>query len=55
MPKQYESIRDKLAKGAKVNSPAYDKAQSRAAAIYVGGGKTKEERIKRAKDLHKGK
>jgi len=34
MPKKYEAIRDKLAKGAKVDSPAYNRAQSRAAAIY---------------------
>ena len=34
MPKQYEAIRDKLAKGAAVDSPAYNQAQSRAAAIY---------------------
>jgi hypothetical protein len=34
MPKQYEAIRNKLAKGAKPGSPAYDRAQSSAAAIY---------------------
>lgn len=54
MPKQYEAIRDKVAKGAKKDSPAYDKAQSRAAAIYVGEGKTKKERSQRAKSLRKG-
>lgn len=34
MPKAYESMRDKFAKGAKVDSPAYNAAQSKAAAIY---------------------
>jgi hypothetical protein len=34
MPKAYEAMRDKFAKGAKVDSPAYDQAQSKAAAIY---------------------
>lgn len=34
MPRQYEAIRDKLAKGAPVDSPAYNAAQSSAAAIY---------------------
>lgn len=34
MPRQYEAIRDKLAKGAKKDSPAYNRAQSEAAAIY---------------------
>ena len=52
MPKQYEVIRDKLAKGAKKDSPKYNEAQSRAAAIFVGQGKTKEERSQRAKTLH---
>lgn len=33
MPAQYEAIRDKLAKGA-TSGPAYDQAQSSAAAIY---------------------
>lgn len=33
MPRQYEAIRDKLAKGA-TSGPAYDSAQSSAAAIY---------------------
>ena len=34
MPKQYEAMRQKFAKGAKKDSPAYNRAQSRAAAIY---------------------
>jgi hypothetical protein len=34
MPKQYEAIRDKLAKGAPADSPEYNRAQARAAAIY---------------------
>lgn len=34
MPAKYEAIRDKLAKGAKKDSPAYNRAQSSAAAIY---------------------
>lgn len=34
MPKPYVAMRDKFAKGAKKDSPAYNKAQSRAAAIY---------------------
>ena len=34
MPKQYEAMRSKFAKGAKKDSPAYNKAQSKAAAIY---------------------
>jgi hypothetical protein len=54
MPKQYEAIRDKMAKGAKKGSPAYDEAQSRAAAIYVGAGKSKKARSQRAKTLHEG-
>lgn len=50
MPKQYKAIRDKMAKKDK---PLYDEAQSRAAAIYVGQGKTKKARSQRAKALHK--
>jgi len=53
MPKQYEAVRDKMAKGAKKGSPAYDKAQSQAAAIFVGQGKTKKARSQRAKSLKK--
>lgn len=53
MPKQYEEVRDKIAKGAKKDSIVYDKAQSRAAAIFVGQGKTKKARSLRAKALHK--
>jgi hypothetical protein len=34
MPKAYEAMRDKFAKGAAVDSPAYDAAQSKAAAMY---------------------
>jgi hypothetical protein len=34
MPKQYEAMQEKFAKGAKKESPAYNAAQSRAAAIY---------------------
>lgn len=34
MPKQYESMRDKFAEGAPEDSEKYDKAQSKAAAIY---------------------
>ena len=34
MPKAYEAMRDKFAKGAAVDSPAYNAAQSKAAAIY---------------------
>ena len=34
MPRAYEKMRDKFAKGAKVDSPAYNEAQSKAAAIY---------------------
>jgi hypothetical protein len=34
MPKAYESMRDKFAEGAEVDSPKYDAAQSKAAAIY---------------------
>lgn len=34
MPKAYETMRDKFAKGAKKDSPAYNKAQAKAAAIY---------------------
>lgn len=55
MPKQYEAIRDKFAKGAKKGSPAYDEAQSKAAAIFVSKGKTKAERSKLAKELHSDK
>jgi len=51
MPKQYEKIRDKTAKGAKSGSRNYDEAQSSAAAIYVSKGKTKKARSQRAKKL----
>jgi len=34
MPKQYEAMRDKFAQGAPKDSPAYNQAQSKAAAIY---------------------
>lgn len=34
MPKAYESMRDKFAKGAPKDSPEYNAAQSKAAAIY---------------------
>jgi hypothetical protein len=34
MPAKYEAIRDKLAKGAPVNSPQYNAAQTSAARIY---------------------
>jgi len=34
MPKPYESMRDEFAEGAPVDSPKYDAAQSKAAAIY---------------------
>lgn len=34
MPKQYEALRDKFAKGAPKDSPAYNRAQAKAAAIY---------------------
>ena len=34
MPAKYEKMRDKFAKGAKKDSPAYNRAQSKAAAIY---------------------
>lgn len=34
MPKAYEAMRDKFAKGAPVDSPEYNAAQSKAAAIY---------------------
>jgi hypothetical protein len=53
MPKQYEKVRDKITKGAKTDSPTYDKAQSQAAAIFVGQGKTKKDRSQRAKSLKK--
>ena len=39
MPKAYEAMRDKFAKGAKVNSPRYDQAQTKAAKIYNAGRK----------------
>jgi hypothetical protein len=54
MPKQYESIRNSLAKNAKKDSPKYNQAQSRAAAIFVGQGKTKKVRSQRAKALRQG-
>lgn len=34
MPKAYEAMRDKFAKGAAVDSPKYNRAQAKAAAIY---------------------
>jgi hypothetical protein len=51
MPAKYESIRNSLAKDAKVDSPKYNQSQSRAAAIFIGQGKTKKARSQRAKSL----
>lgn len=34
MPKAYEAMRDKFAQGAKKDSPKYNAAQAKAAAIY---------------------
>jgi hypothetical protein len=34
MPKQYEALRDKCAKGAAKDSDKYNQCQSKAAAIY---------------------
>lgn len=34
MPKRYEAMRDKFAKGANPGSPQYDAAQTKAARIY---------------------
>jgi hypothetical protein len=34
MPEAYTAMRNKFAKGAAVDSPAYNRAQSKAAAIY---------------------
>lgn len=34
MPRAYEAMRDKFAEGAPVDSPKYNAAQSKAAAIY---------------------
>ena len=34
MLKQYEAMRDKFSRGAPVDSPQYNKAQSKAARIY---------------------
>jgi hypothetical protein len=34
MPKAYEAMRDKFAGGAAKDSPKYDRAQAKAAAIY---------------------
>jgi hypothetical protein len=34
MPKAYEAMRDKFAQGADEDSPKYDRAQAKAAAIY---------------------
>jgi hypothetical protein len=56
MPKAYESMRDKFAKGAPKDSPEYDAAQSKAAAIYNSKhkdspvtGKKKGKKAKKAK------
>lgn len=49
MPAQYEAIRDDLLKKHLMEK----EAKSRAAAIYVGQGKTKAERSARAKELQK--
>jgi len=65
MPKQYEAMRDKFAEGAPVDSPKYNRAQSKAAAIYnskhkdnpVTGkseGKKKKRKKKKGKKLHRG-
>ena len=60
MPKAYESMRDKFAKGASKDSPEYDAAQSKAAAIYNSKhkgkpvtGKKKDKRAKKAKKKSK--
>jgi hypothetical protein len=34
MPAAYEAMRDKFAEGAPVDSPKYNRAQAKAAAIY---------------------
>jgi hypothetical protein len=56
MPKAYEAMRDKFAEGAPEDSPKYDRAQARAAAIYNAKhprrpvtGKHKAKRRRRAK------
>ena len=45
MPKRYEAMRDKFAKGAKVDSPEYNQAQSKAAAIYNSSRKKSEPKL----------
>lgn len=51
MPKSYEKMRDKFAQGAKKDSPAWDKAQSKASAIFIAQGPNPKARSKRAKAL----
>jgi hypothetical protein len=63
MPKAYESMRNKFAKGAAKDSPEYDAAQSKAAAIYnakhkdspmTGKKKSKKKKRKKAKPASRG-
>lgn len=61
MPKAYESMRDKFAKGAAKDSPEYDAAQSKAAAIYNSKhkskpvvGKKKSKKRKKSKPVGRG-
>jgi hypothetical protein len=53
MPKQYEAMRDKFAGDAEVDSPAYNRAQSKAAAIYNSKHKKKPVTGKKSKKAKK--
>lgn len=60
MPKAYESMRDKFAKGAPEDSPEYNAAQSKAAAIYNSKHKKnpvtgKKKMMKKKKKMMKAK
>jgi len=63
MPRHYEKMRDKFAKGASEDSPEYDAAQSKAAAIYnskhkknpVTGKDSKKKSKKKKMKMKKGK
>ena len=45
MPKHYESMRDKFAKGAAKDSPQYNAAQTKAAKIYNASRKKSEPKL----------
>ena len=49
MPARYEAMRNKFAKGAAVDSPAYNAAQTKAAKIYNSSKKRGEPKLSNKK------